>query len=58
VLAFGIIENGRLMAIFGKDEGCVAFDHLRGSYTSPHECFLSIDHILGQKFVGVSHGFY
>jgi hypothetical protein len=35
VLAFGIIENGRLMAIFGKDEGCVAFDH-RLEAPTPH----------------------
>ena len=35
MLAFGIIENGRLMAIFGKDEGCVAFDH-RLEAPTPH----------------------
>jgi hypothetical protein len=35
VLAFGIIENGRLMAIFGKDEGCAAFDH-RLEAPTPH----------------------
>jgi hypothetical protein len=34
VLAFGIIENGRFMAIFGKDEGCVAIDHRLEAPTS------------------------
>jgi hypothetical protein len=35
VLAFGIIENGRFMAILGKDEGCVAIDH-RLEAPTPH----------------------
>jgi hypothetical protein len=30
------------MAIFDKMGGCVAIDHL----TSPHICFLDIEHIL------------
>jgi hypothetical protein len=44
VLGFGIIENGRLMAIFGKDEGCVAIDHILGflvetiSWPKTHWC--------------------
>jgi hypothetical protein len=35
VLAFGIIENGHFMAIFVKDEGCVAIDH-RLEAPTPH----------------------
>jgi hypothetical protein len=37
VLAFGIIENGHSCHLSST----------RGSYTSPHICFLAIDHILG-----------
>src|SRR5688572_30944465 len=55
VLASSIIENGRswlfsrsLMAIFIKKWGlCGHLSSTRGSYTSPHICFLAIDHILG-----------
>jgi hypothetical protein len=35
VLAFGIIEDGRFMTIFGKDEGCVAIDQ-RLEAPTPH----------------------
>jgi hypothetical protein len=47
VLAFGIIENGHSW-LFPTKMGVVwplIID--RGSYTSPHICFLAIDHILG-----------
>jgi hypothetical protein len=58
VLAFGIIENGPSCYFRQKWELCGHSSSIRGSYTSPHVCFLSIDHILGQNFVGVSHGYY
>jgi hypothetical protein len=67
VLAFGIIENTRSW-LFSTKMGVVC-DHwswTRGSYTSPHICFLAIDHILGfwwraflgQKSIGVSFWYY
>jgi hypothetical protein len=44
---FGIIENGRSW-IFSKKWGSCGHSSLtRGSFTSPHICFLAIDHILG-----------
>jgi hypothetical protein len=51
------------MAIFDKKWGlCGHWSSTRGSYTSPHICFVVVDQILGimvetifgQKFVGVS----
>ena len=47
VLAFGIIENGRSWLFSAKWGLCGHSLSTRGSYTSPHICFLAIDHILG-----------
>src|SRR6187551_1696152 len=47
VLAFGIIENGRSLLFSAKWGLCDHSLSTRGSYTSPHICFLAIDHILG-----------
>jgi hypothetical protein len=47
VLAFGIIENGRSWLFSAKWGLCGHSLSTRGSHTSPHICFLSIDHILG-----------
>ena len=47
VLAFGIIENGRSCYFRQKWGLCGHWSLTRGSYTSPHICFLAIDHILG-----------
>src|SRR5690348_6362939 len=47
VLAFGIIENGRSWLFSAKWGLCSHLSSTRGSYTSPHICFLAIDHILG-----------
>src|SRR6187455_515778 len=47
VLAFGIIENGRSWLFSAKWGLCGHWSSTRGSYTSPHICFLAIDHILG-----------
>ena len=66
VLAFGIIENGRSWLFSTKWGLCGHWSSTRGSYTSPHICFLAIDHILGflvetifgQKSVGVSIWYY
>jgi hypothetical protein len=47
VLAFGIIENGRSW-LFSTKMGVVwPLSSTRGSYCSPHICFLAIVHILG-----------
>jgi hypothetical protein len=63
VLAFGIIENGRSMAISDKNGGCVAIDH-RPEARTPHPTNVSLPYItfldlwwrpfLGKKSVGVS----
>src|SRR6187455_1515294 len=47
VLAFDIIENGRSWLFSAKWGLCGHSLSTRGSYTSPHICFLAIDHILG-----------
>jgi hypothetical protein len=47
VLAFGIIDNGRSACFRQKWGLCGHRSLTRGSYTSPHICFLVIDHILG-----------
>src|SRR6187455_1719290 len=47
VLAFSIIENGRSWLFSTKWGMCGNLSSTRGSYTSPHICFLAIDHILG-----------
>jgi hypothetical protein len=47
VLGFGIIENGRSWLFSTKWGLCGHWSSTRGSYTSPHICFLAIDHILG-----------
>jgi len=47
VLAFGIIENGHSWLFSEKWGLCGHWSSTRGSYTSPHICFLAIDHILG-----------
>jgi hypothetical protein len=66
VLAFGIIENGRSCYFRQKCGLCGHWSLTRGSYTSPHICFLAIDHILCflvetislQKSIGVSLRYY
>src|SRR6187455_2524887 len=47
VLAFGIIENGHSWLFSAKWGLCGHGSSTRGSYTSPHICFLVVDHILG-----------
>jgi hypothetical protein len=47
VLTFGIIENGRSCNFRQKWGLCGYWSLARGSYTSPHICFLAIDHIIG-----------
>jgi hypothetical protein len=47
VLAFSIIENGRLCYYRQKCGLCGHLSSTRGSYTSPNILFLAIDHILG-----------
>jgi hypothetical protein len=47
VLAFGIIENGHSCYFRQKWGLCGHWSLTRGSYTSPHICFLAIDFILG-----------
>jgi hypothetical protein len=47
VLAFSIIENDRSWLFSTKWGLCGHLSSTRGSYTSPHICFLAIDHILG-----------
>jgi hypothetical protein len=47
VLAFSIIENGHSWLFSTKWVLCGHWSSTRGSYTSPHICFLAIDHILG-----------
>jgi hypothetical protein len=47
VLAFGIIENGRSCYFWQKWGLCGHWSLTRGSYSSPHICFLAIGHILG-----------
>jgi hypothetical protein len=47
VLAFDIIKNGR-SCYFRQNGGfCGHWSSIWCSYTSPHKCFLAIDHILG-----------
>jgi hypothetical protein len=66
MLAFGIIENGRSCYFRQKCGLCGHWSSTKGSYTSPHICFLSIDHILvfleetisWSKSVGVSLRYY
>jgi hypothetical protein len=41
VLAFGIFENGKFMAIFDKNGGCVAID-LRPEAHTPHYTYVSL----------------
>src|SRR5688572_7930862 len=47
VLAFGIIEYAYTSLFRSKWGLCGHLSSTRGSYTSPHICFLAIDHILG-----------
>jgi hypothetical protein len=48
VLVFSIIEKWSFMSMFGKKwRLCGHWSSTRGLYTSPHICFLLIDHILG-----------
>jgi hypothetical protein len=47
VLAFDIIQNGRSWLFSTKWGLCGHWSSTRGSYTSPHICFLAIDLILG-----------
>src|SRR5688572_11895930 len=47
VLAFGIFENVLSWLFSAKWGLCGHCSSTRGSYTSPHICFLAIDHILG-----------
>jgi hypothetical protein len=47
VLAFGSIENGHSWLFSTKMGLCGHWSLTRGSYTSPHICFLAIDHIIG-----------
>src|SRR5688500_14157620 len=47
VLAFGIIENGRLCLFSSKWGLCCHLSSYTSFYPSPHICFLVIDHILG-----------
>jgi hypothetical protein len=46
VLAFSIIENGRSCYFRQKWGLCGHWSLARGSYTSPHICFLAKDHIM------------
>src|SRR5688572_13283321 len=47
VLSFSIIENGRSWLFPYTSLFCDHSSSTRRSYTSPHICFLAIDHILG-----------
>jgi hypothetical protein len=66
VLAFGIIENGPSCYFRQKWELCGHWSSTRWSYTSPHICFLAIDHNLGflvetiswSNSIGVSLRYY
>jgi hypothetical protein len=66
VLAFGIFENGRSCYFRQKCVFCGHWSSTKGSYASPHICFLAIDNILEfvvetisrSKFIGVSLRYY
>jgi hypothetical protein len=47
VLAFGTIQNGRSWLFLTKMGVVWPFIFDQRPYTSPHICFLAIDHILG-----------
>jgi hypothetical protein len=66
VLSSNIIENGRSCYFRQKCGLCGHWSSTKGSYTSPHICFLAINNILGfrvetiswSKSVGVSLRYY